>query len=265
MCYDPAGRRPGAGLSQGMPDRVHPSSGPLERAPRARRGTGDKLHAAACADARLYGEDPGDGSRRRGRRVFLCSMSRRCTGARTGRHHPRSCQAHVVARLGAAAATWRPARRRLRRPPPWEGEGERGRGNRTGLRGVRQWAGSHRGEGTGRPQGGAGQADGIERAAGPSSRWCRPASSPSYDGKRSSKAPVLSRRTSPATCSLGAGWQAGVAAGRRAQTDGVPRWPGQQGPRRTARLPGGHGRAGPRPWPARRLPSTCWCIKVTSP
>ncbi len=57
----PAARRPGAGLRQGLPDRLDPVRA-ARRAARDRRRPGSRsCTAAAWPSARLYGDDPDDG------------------------------------------------------------------------------------------------------------------------------------------------------------------------------------------------------------
>ena len=56
----PARRGHGAGLRQGVPDRLDPVR-PARRAARAGRRRVETLHEAGVADARLYGDDPDDG------------------------------------------------------------------------------------------------------------------------------------------------------------------------------------------------------------
>ena len=113
----PARRRPGAGVRQGLPDRVDP----VRRARRAARA-GRAAGRASCTtpaspSARLYGARPG---RRRRRRRRVLPAARRARGlrpaARPGRDHARP-----AARCGGTRGA------RGRRPAPARSRGVRGR------------------------------------------------------------------------------------------------------------------------------------------
>src|SRR6185437_11835248 len=138
-----------------------------------------ELHEAGVTQARLYGEDPGDGVGGDGA-FFLLLDEPEVYGLPpdpvvTTRDLPTMWR-----RVGAACArAGTPRRGQIRR-----------RGRRAGAACA------------------AGPGDGIARAAAPSSRWCRPPSSPRTTASRSSTRPSGGRRTSPATCSWAA-WPAG--------------------------------------------------------
>ena len=217
----PARRRAGAGLREGLPDRVDPVR-PAGRAARA----GATRGSASCTSR----GEPRRGCtattrRRRRRRRRVLPAARRARGlraaARPGGHHPRPA-ADVAARRRSPRR--RPLRRVSRRQAPARGDPAAGR-----LRG--------------------------ERAA--TQPVPEPSSPPTTAG-RSSRSRSGSRPTSPATCSS-AGWPApprcspaGAHAYRATGAGPRARRPRAAGADRAVA-----GGAGPRPRPARRGSSTC--------
>ena len=169
----PARRRAGAGLRQGVPDRLDPVR-PARRAARARRPRVDELHAAGRDRGAALRPRPGRRRRRRRARSSCCSTSPRSTACRRTRWSPpATCPRmwrHAGAGRGAALAAG--AARAAASPG--------------GGREAARWE-----TGGSTTRAGAGTATAAAApAAGPSSRWCREAEFTSYYGRPIIKEPV---------------------------------------------------------------------------
>ena len=112
LCYDRLQRRPGAGLRQGVPDRVDPVRA-ARRAAGARRASGStRLHADGDDRGPAVRREP---RRRRGRRRRVLPAARRARGVRpaagSGRDHPRPARDVALGgRRPALPARWAPWR-----------------------------------------------------------------------------------------------------------------------------------------------------------
>ena len=229
----PAGRGPGAGLRQGVPDRVHPVR-PARRAARAGRRAG--------RPAARGGRRPTPGSTATipttasaaTARSSCCSTSPRCTACRRTRSSPPAtcprCGGTPARRHSSLAGGMAALLRAADAPCT-------GQVRRCTDRGTPQWRHPRAPPPQGRAADGApGGVPLLLRPAGPQGRPPgRPATSPATSSSAAWRAPLGARRGRPA--------DRPPDAGRR--DEGVLRWPPSSLLRR---------RAGPRPGPPGALP-----------